>query len=337
MTNLNLPYPVQIFVFGNNQSLGVEIASLLKVESSTFEINYFSDGERIPHQMETVRGRDVYIIFTSLNSENMDVWALDYLRFVWAIKSGQPHKITVILPKLIHQRQDEENRELRQPKMSDLFPQLLKTAGMDYMVVCRLHNPASCTTNPPMENLHTSLVLINEIKSNFDLSKVVIGAADMGGSKYARKIAEQLAVPLVIVDKNRDPRTGEITAMNVFTQGEISKEIDTVVFVDDIISTFNSLRKAGDALALQSPQIKNFHAIVTHADFNDETMDNIIGSKFSEIYVTNTVPVNDNFIKAIEKAGKKLKIISVARLIAQTIDNLHNGQSVSALWTKKDN
>lgn len=334
MNNLNLPYPSQIFVFGNNQNLGIEIASLLKIKPATFEINYFPDGERIPHQMETVRGRDIYIIFTSLNSENIDIWALDYLRFVWTIKSGQPHRITVILPKLMHQRQDEENRELRQPKMSDLFPKLLKTAGMDCMVVCKLHNAASCTTDPSMENLHTTLILVDEIKSKLDLSKVVIGSADMGGSKYARKIAERLSVPLVIVDKNRDPRTGETTAMNVFSQGEISKGIDTVVFVDDIISTFNSLLKAGDALALQYPQITNFHAIVTHADFNDDTIDNIINSKFKEVCVTNTIPINDNYIKAIEKAGKNIKIISVARLIAQTIDNLHNGQSVSALWTK---
>lgn len=335
MKNLNLPYPIQVFVFGYDKNLGEEIASLLKVTPANYDINSFSNKERIPHQIETVRGRDVYIIVTSLNGEETDKWAIDYLRFVWAVKNGQPHKITVILPKLPHQRQDVENRELRQPKMSDLFPKLLKTAGMDCMVVCKLHNPASCTTDPPMENLHTTRIIIEKIKSTkFDLSKIVIASADMGGAKYARKIAEELLVPLIIVDKDRDPKTKETKAINVFSQGEISENINTVIFVDDIIATFQSLLNASTALSEKYNQITNFIAVATHADFNNETIKNIINSRFSEIYITNTVPVPDNFILALKNANKKIRTISVAKLIAQTIDNLHNGQSVSALWIK---
>ncbi len=334
MNNLNLPYPVQIFVFGDNTNLGKEITSLLEIKPSNYVVQSFSNGERIPHQRETVRGRDVYIIATNINGEQMDRWALDCLRFVWSIKNGQPHKITVITPKLIHQRQDEEDRELRQPKMSDLYPKLLKAAGMDSMVVCKLHNPASCTTDPPMENLHTTWIILEEIRKNFDLSKIVIASADMGGSKYARKIAEKLSVPLIIVDKKRDTRTGETNVMNVFSEGEISENIDSVVFVDDIISTFTSLRNASDSLAQKVHQIKKFFAVVTHPDFSTDTINNIVNSRFSEIFVTNTVPIREEILMKAEKVGKKIKIISVAKLIAQTIDNLHNGHSVSDLWLK---
>lgn len=336
MDNLNLPYPVQVFVFGEDTSLGTEIASLLRVIPASFEIKSFANGERIPHQIETVRGRDVYIIVTSLCGPNMDRWMIDYLRFVWSIKNGQPHKITVVMPKLPHQRQDEENRELREPKMSDLFPKLLQTAGMDCMVVCKLHNPASCTTDPPMENLHTTWIIMEGIKSKFNLDEIVIATADMGGSKYARKIAERLSVPLVIVDKSRDTRTGKTSTMNVFSQGEISEKINTVVFVDDIISTFNSMQQAADALSEKLPSITNYFAIVTHADFDvcNETSDNIIHSRFSEICVTNSVPVREEFKNILKENGKKISIISVAKLFAQAIDNLHNGSSVSALWVK---
>jgi ribose-phosphate pyrophosphokinase len=334
MENLNLPYPIQIFVFGQDQKLGLEVASMLQVEPAGYEIKCFSDGERIPHQTETVRGRDVYIIVSSFIGDEMDKWILDCLRFVWSVKNGQPQKITVVLPKLLHQRQDVENRELRQPKMSDLFPKLLKTAGMDYMVVCKLHNPASCTTDPPMENLDTTRIIIEEIRENYDLSKIVIASADMGGSKYARKIAEELLVSLLIVDKDRNPRTGETRAMNVYSQGEISPKVDTVIFVDDIISTFGSLQKGAEALTKEFPQIVNFVAKVTHGDFSRLTLRNICDSKFLEVDVMNTVPIGQNFILEAKKFGKNLKVTSVAKLIARTIDNLHNGQSVSALWTK---
>lgn len=334
MKNLNLPYPIQIFTIGSDITLGKEVADLLKIEPANHQTECFEDGERIPHQAETVRGRDVYIIATSLSGDDMDKWAIDYMRFVWAVKNGQPHRITVILPKLAHQRQDEENRDLRQPKMTDFFPKLLQTVGMDFMVVCKLHNPGSCTINPPMENLHTSWMLIKEIKAKFDLSKIVIGSADMGGSKYARKIAERLSVPLIIVDKQRDKKTGKSKVMNIFTEGEISESRNTAVFVDDIISTFGSLLDAGDELSKRYAQFLDFQAFVTHADFSKKTEANIINSKFSEITVTDTIPVNKKLIENIENNGKKLKILSVAKLIAQTIDNLHNGSSVSALWLK---
>lgn len=334
INNLN-PYPKQIFVYGSDTRLGEEIAKLLEVPISLHTTKIFPNGERIAHQNVTVRGKDVYVIFTSLNGEGTDKWMVDYLRFIRAIKHGQPHKITAVMPKLIHQRQDVENRELRQPKMSDFFPELLGTEGMNRMVVCKLHNPASCTSNPPMENIDTTKLIIENIKAKFsDLSNVAVASGDMGGSKYARKIAEELKVPLIITDKDRDPRTGKTRAMKVYTQGDIGENIDTVIFVDDLISTFSTLLQAGDALYKEHPQIKNYYAIATHADFSGETIENIIQSKFSSVWVTDTVPVSGDFVYTIEKAGKSIVFISVAKLIAQTIDNLHNGESVSALWTK---
>jgi len=333
MKNLDIPYPKQIFVFGRDTNLGEKIASLLEVTPSDHNTVCFPDGERIPHQTKTVRDNDVYIIFTSLNGEETDKWFVDYLRFVRSVKRGQPHKITVVMPKLVQQRQDVENRHLRQPKMSDFFPELLKTVGADRLVVCKLHNPASCTANPPMENLDTTKLIIDEIKAKFiNPANVVIASGDMGGSKYARKIAEELRVPLIITDKDRDPRTGKTRAMKVYIQGEVSEKIDTAIFVDDLISTFGSLKRAADALSKEYSHIKNYYAIATHADFGGETLKNMTDSKFSSIWVTDTVPVTTDFVKKIKKAKRNFVIISVAKLIAQTIDNLHNGDSVSDLW-----
>lgn len=229
--NLQIPYPKQIFAFGPDISLGEKVAEHLETKLSGFEIQNFSDGERIPYQTETVRDRDLYLILTSLNILNqpeMDKWMIDYLRFIYALKAGQPHRITVVIPKLPHQRQDVENRELRQPKMSDLFPKLAITAGADKFIVCRLHNPAS--TYGGMENLSTTHLFINEIKKEIEKGrKIAIGAGDMGGSKYARKVAEKLGnLPVIICDKDRDPKTGKTKTVNLFTQGDISEEINSI-------------------------------------------------------------------------------------------------------------
>lgn len=339
------PYPIQIFVFGDDQTLGMGIAHLLKIKPATHTIKKFPDGERLPYQTETVRDRDVYIIFTSQNGDKMDSHLIDYLRFVRAVREGQPYRITIILPKLPHQRQEVENRELRQPVLSDLFPELFQTAGANRIIVCRLHNPASRTRNPPMENLGTDLLIEREIRKRFrNLSKVALAAADMGGAGNVRTIARGLGgLPIIIVEKNRDKETNKSSPMLVFTDGSINKEIHTVIFIDDLISTFGTMSRAAQAVADKYPQIKSFKAFATHPDFiapethataKDYTAPNIAGSKFDTIFVTDTVPITKNFLAEMDTAKKKLVHISMATLIAQTIDNLHNGKSVSSLWTK---
>ncbi len=329
----NNPYPKKVFVFGNNTKLGEEVAIALEDTLSSYDIKIFKDGERLPHQIETVRSCDVFIVFTSQNGSETGKWLMDYLRFVRAIKMGHPHRITVILPKLPHQRQDVANHKLREPKMSDFYPDLLKAAGADYIIVCKLHNPASCTSVPPMDNVDTTFLIVNYIRENFpDLSKVAIASGDMGGAKYARSIADKFDTPLIITDKERDSVSGKTKVMKVYTYGEISQQIDTVIFVDDIISTFGTLGKGAEALSKQHPGITEFYAAATHADFCEETLHNVIDSKFKEVWVTDTVPVHNSFISGLNNYGKKIVFISVAKLIAKVIDNVHDGQPISALW-----
>lgn len=333
--NLQIPYPKQIFVFGPDTSLGEKVAKHLETDCSNFEIRNFPDGERIPHQMETVRDRDVYLILTSLNHLNqpqMDKWMIDYLRFIYSLRAGQPHRITVVIPKLPHQRQDVENRELRQPKMSDLFPKLALSAGASKFIVCRLHNPASSYGD--MENISTTHLFINKIKSEIKMGrKVAIGAGDMGGSKYARKVAEQLGgLPVIICDKDRDIRTGKTKTTNVFTHGDLSDNINTLIFIDDLISTFGTMKDGADAVYDKYPHINRYIACATHADFGVLTYENMNNSRFSEIWVTDTVPVNSDFLEP--GSNFDLVTIPVDKLIARAIDNLHNGESVSALWIK---
>lgn len=329
--NPNNPYPKLLFVFGNDKSLGEEVAEFLEITPSSYEIKNFPDGERVPYQTETVRGCDVFIIFTSQNGSEIDRWLIDNLRFVHAVKRGHPHRITVILPKLVHQRGDYSYR--REPKMSDFYPSLLKSVGVDYMVVCKLHNSASQTSQPPMDNLDTTFLIIEKIREKFpDLSKVVIVAGDLGGSKYGRKIANKLGTPLIIVDKDRSKISGETQAMKVYSYGDISEKIDTAIFVDDVISTGGTLRQGADALNEQYPNIINFYAAATHADFGKETLDNFVKSKFKEVWVTNTVPVSEEFKNEFKNQGKELVTISVAKLLAKVIDNVHDGNPISSLW-----
>ena len=330
MNNLIMPFPKQIFVFGHNQDLGTKIAEHLKMEPSTYEIRKFPDGERIPHQTETVRGRDVYIVFTSQNGNDCDRWFIDYLRFCESVKAGEPWRITVVIPKLPHQRQDVENRKSRQPKLTSFFPSLFKAVGVDKLVVVRLHNNASTSNIIPMDNVGTTKIIIEEIKNRIkDLSSIVIATPDIGGSSYARSIAKKIDAPLVIVDKNRDPNTGDTETIDVYIKGDVTGK-KTIIFVDDLISTFGTLKKGAQAVKDRFPNFTNFIAVATHADFGNETGQNIDDSLFSEVWVTDSVPLHTNFFYLV--LGEKIKIISISKIIAQTIDNLHNGESVSDLW-----
>lgn len=338
MQNLHIPYPKQVFIYGDDERLAKSIVNELEMQPAGMHVQKFSDGESIPHQTETVRDRDVYIILTSQNGPESDSWLSKYLRFVYSIYEGEPHKITVILPKLPYQRQDRENPDLRQPKLSGWYPSLLKTMGADRVIVCKLHNPASRTTEPRMQNIGTTMLITDHIRSkHLDLSRLAIGAGDMSGAKYARKIASELGVPLVIAEKDRDQVNPDQTkVMKVYTEGLFSDKIDSVEFVDDLISTFGTLKNAADAVSLKYSHVKSFGATATHPDFGEETSKNIIDSKFESVCVTDTVPVGDEFVKNLQAAGKKIIILSVARLIARTIDNLHNGKSVSALWVNNN-
>lgn len=326
-------HPKEIFVFGSNKRLGNQIAKLLKAKPAPYEIKCFEDNERIPHQIQTVREKDVYIIFTSQKGKSMDKWRNDYLAFVKNIKWGEPYRITVVLPLWYQQRADVENFKLREAKMSTFFAEQLKTVGVNRIITCKLHNPASSTTDPPMTNIGTSLLIVNHIKTVFsDLSKILIASGDMGGAKYARKIALLLGVPVLITDKNRDSKTGDTQTMNIYSDEKISEEIDTVLFVDDVMSTGGTLTKSAKAISMKFPHIDKYIAIITHADFVNKTAHNITNSLINSIWATDTVPIYPSFIKKMREAGKEVKIISVSRLIARVIDNLHNNVPISELW-----
>jgi ribose-phosphate pyrophosphokinase len=189
-----------------------------------------------------------------------------------------------------------------------------------------------------MDNIGTSKLIVEEIKSKFnDLSNIVIASADMGGASYARHIANKIGVPLLITDKNRDSTTGDTKAMNVYNEGDVTGK-ETVIFVDDLIATFGSLKKGAEAVKERFPNFTNFIAVATHADFGSETALNISQSLFSEVWVTDSVPIRQNFGFSSEFASQKeeleqkIKIISISKILAQAIDNLHNGESVSGLW-----
>ncbi len=346
MNNFVSPYPRQIFVFGHDQRLGNEIAKLLKLTPAGWTMKKLPDGERIPHQTETVRDHDVFVIFDSQHGDEQDYWYMNYLRFIRALKDGSPNRITVVLPKLLHQRQEVENSDQREPELATLFPEFAEVAGADRMIVCRIHNPAAITRKPKMNNVPTDILLAEEIeKRHPDLSGIAIASADIGGAAKARETAGCLGgLPVIIVEKNRNAVTNESKPMLVFYDpGSITEDIHTVIFVDDLMSTFNTCKRAADAVAEQFSHIKNYKAVATHADFiipethsdiepGKNTLENIINSRFDSIWVTNTVPVSEKTIQTIQAAGKELHVISVALGIAQTIDNMHNGASVSELW-----
>lgn len=328
--NLN-PYPLKLYgsPSGNNQDLAIKVAKLLKNKIAPCSYKEFKNGEFIVHHTESVRDRDVYIIiqprFSGKEKLAYDIDECESL--VYALRQGEPTRITVVMPCLPYARQDKPSNH-REPVLSQKIPMRLQMAGAHRLVVLRLHNPSSYNAHPltiPMVDVSTNELLIKHIRSKkFDLSKFKIVAPDLGAAPSCRKLAQQLGIPenIVIINKFRDPKkanhnevmevVGDIKGYNAIIPDDIADTCGTA------IKSLKTLKDSGAA---------DVYFTATHAILSDNAVENLNKAPFSGIWFTDSCISLEN-----RKKIKNLEIISAAKLLAQIIDNLHNGKSVTELW-----
>jgi ribose-phosphate pyrophosphokinase len=328
--NLN-PYPLKLYgsPSGNNQDLAIKVAKLLKNKLAPCSYKEFKNGEFIVHHTESVRDRDVYIIiqprFEGKERLAYDIDECESL--VYALRQGEPTRITVVMPCLPYARQDKPSNH-REPVLSQKIPMRLQMAGAHRLVVLRLHNPSSYNAHPltiPMVDVNTNELLIKHIHSKkFDLNKFKIVAPDLGAAPACRKLAQQLGIPenIVIINKFRDPKkanhnevmevVGDIRGFNAIIPDDIADTCGTA------IKSLKTLKDSG---------AHDVYFAATHAILSDNAVDNLNNAPFSGIWFTDSCLSPER-----RKKIKNLEIISSAKLLAQIIDNLHNGKSVTALW-----
>ena len=328
--NLN-PYPLKLYgnPSGINQTLALDVAKLLKNKLAPSSCKVFKDGTFLVHHNESVRDRDVYLIFQPRfgNKENL-AYDLDQCEsLVYALRQGEPVRITVVMPCLPYARQDKSSNH-REPVLCQIVPMRLQMAGAHRLVVLKLHNPSSYNAHPltiPIVDVDTNELLLQHIRSKkFDLKKLKIVAADLCAAPACRKLAQQLGIPgnIVIINKFRDPKkTNNSEVMEVIG----SPDGFNCIIPDDIADTCGTAIKC--LKTLKNNGAKDVYFAAAHATLSGDAVNDLNNAPFSGIWFTDSCISEEN-----KKNIKNLEIISTAKLIAKIIDNLHNGKSVTQLW-----
>lgn len=280
-------------------------------------ITAFPDGETKVRIRETVRGYDIYLIQPTRPPVNENLMRLCIM--LDALKRASARSITAIVPYFGYSRQERKDVP-RAPITAKLAAQFIETAGAHRVVTMDLHAPAiQGFFDIPVDDLKAAPVFANALKQILgDLNDVVIVAPDIGGVERARNVAEELHLPLAIIEARRDTTTGKKDILNII--GEVYGK--RPILVDDIVATGKTL--ADDAWALRDEGAKETRAVVTHGVFIQGAMDIIENSCLQELLVTDTIPAKDD-------ESPKIKRISIAPVFADAIRRIHENRSLSAM------
>jgi ribose-phosphate pyrophosphokinase len=238
-----------------------------------------------------------------------------------ALRRASASRITAVVPYFGYARQDRRVRSARVPISAKVVADMMVTVGVDRVLTVDLHaEQIQGFFKCPVDNIYGSPVLIEDIRaSNYD--NLIVVSPDIGGVVRARAIAKQLnEADLAIIDKRR-PKANEAQVMNLI--GEVNER--TCLLVDDMVDTAGTLCKAADALKERGAS--KVVAYCTHAVLSGKALENIKGSQLDELVVTDTIPLN-----AEAKTIKKIRQLTIADLLAESMRRVSNEESISALF-----
>jgi ribose-phosphate pyrophosphokinase len=299
-----------------NPELATAICNHLGCRLSPALCDTFSDGEIRIEIGDNVRGDDVFVIQPTCAPVNFNIMQLCLM--LDALKRASVGRVTAVVPYYGYSRQDRKVTP-RAPISAKAVADFLAAAGMDRLVTVDLHaGQIQAYFNKPVDNLFAQPVLLDYLRNGS--SDAVIVSPDAGGVERARSFAKRLGIGLAIIDKRRD-KPNQATAMHVI--GEV--EGKTAIVIDDMIDTAGTLVAAGRVLLENGAE--KIMACATHAVLSGPAIERINASDFSQVIVTDTIPIG-------EKAQNcpKIKVISVAGLLAKSIHNIHTESSVSVLF-----
>jgi len=311
---------LEIITGNANPALAREVAEHLQVRLSQVEVGRFPDGEVMVEVRENVRGGDVFVIQSICTPPNENL--MELLLMMDALRRASAKRITAVIPYFGYARQDRKVAP-RVPISAKLVADLITTAGAMRVLTVDLHaGQIQGFFNIPVDNLYAMPVLINYLRKRLDGQNVSVVSPDAGGVERARAFARRLNANLAIIDKRRQ-RASEIAGMRLV--GEVK---DTVaVLVDDMIDTAGTITEAAKVIAAAGAT--EVLAVATHPILSDPACDRLSKSIIKEIIATNTIP-----LRAKAQAElPKLKMLSVAPLIAEAVRRIHNEESVSSLFS----
>jgi ribose-phosphate pyrophosphokinase len=312
-----MTYELKLFSGNANRPLAEEIAKTLQLPLGDADVSRFSDGEVYVQINENVRGQDVFVIQPTCPPVNDHL--MELLVMIDAFKRASARRITAVLPYYGYGRQDRKVQP-RVPITAKLVADLLTAAGAQRLLAVDLHaGQIQGFFNIPVDHLFAAPPVIIDHLAKKDLNDPVLVSPDAGGVERARALAKRLKAGLAIIDKRRE---GNNVAQFMHLIGDV-KGRDAVI-VDDMIDTAGTMIQAVDALRREGA--KRVLACAVHGVLSGPAITRIKESILEEVIISNTVPLTP------ERQLPKIRVLSVAPLLAEAIRRIHDEESVSTLF-----
>src|SRR5580658_9946024 len=307
----------KIFSGTANEQLADEVCHFLGMQRGQAQVIRFADGECYVQIQENVRGADVFVMQPTCRP--VDEHLMELLLMIDALKRASARRITAVVPYYGYSRQDRKDKP-RAPISAKVVADLLTTAGADRALIIDPHAPQiQGFFNIPVDHLFASPVLVDHFRK-LSLPNLTVVSPDAGGVERARFFAKKMEAALAIVDKRR-------VEMNVAEVMHVIGDVNgrTCLVIDDLIDTAGTLVKT--ATALMENGATAVYACASHAVLSGAAVENISKSHFTEVVVTNTIPLSEE-----AKKEPKIRVLSIAGLIGRAIQSIHEETSVSKLF-----
>jgi len=308
---------IRIFSGNSNPSLADKISANLSLPLGKAKVKTFSDGEIMVEIEENVRGRDIYIIQSTCAPTNNNL--MELLIIMDALRRASAATITAVIPYYGYARQDRKAAP-RTPITSKLVADLITTAGADLVTVDLHAGQIQGFFNIPVDNLYAAPVMLEHLRTKFSNEDIVMVSPDAGGTERARAFAKRLGCTLAVIDKRR---TGANVAEVMHLIGDVNDKV--AIILDDMIDTAGTLTQA--ASALKEHGATRIYACATHGVLSGPAIDRINASAIEEVLITDTIPLAES-----GRDLRKIKVLTVAELLAEAIRRIHEDESVSSLF-----
>lgn len=310
---------MMVFTGNANPALAQSVAEQLHLQLGAMDVGRFSDGEVAVEVNENVRGADVFIIQSTCHPTNDNL--MELIVMIDAMRRSSAGRITAVVPYFGYARQDRRVRSARVPISAKVVADMMTGVGVDRVLTVDLHaEQIQGFFDVPVDNVYGSPVLLEDImQQNYE--DMVVVSPDIGGVVRARAVAKQLDdCDLAIIDKRR-PQANVAQVMHII--GEVKDR--SCVLVDDLVDTAGTLCKA--ATALKEHGAKKVVAYCTHPVLSGKAIDNLNASELDELVVTDTIPLSEQ-----ARACGKIRTLSMATLLAESVRRVSNEESLSALF-----
>jgi ribose-phosphate pyrophosphokinase len=309
---------LMVFTGNANPRLAADVVKRLNISLGRANVGRFSDGEITIEIQEHVRGKDVFILQSTCAPANENL--MELLVMVDALKRASAARITAAIPYFGYSRQDRRVRSARVPIAAKLVADLLAAAGVHRVLTMDLHaEQIQGFFNIPVDNIYSLPIMLADVWKK-DFENLMVVSPDVGGVVRARALAKRLECDLAIIDKRR-PKANVSEVMNII--GDVAGR--TCVIMDDIVDTAGTLCKA--AGALKAKGAKRVYAYCAHPVLSGSAVSRINDSELDELVVTDTIPLSPG-----AQASPRIRQLSVADVLAETIRRISNEDSVSSLF-----